>query len=245
MRKLRLLALAMVGVMGLSLGLTGCGETKTDDKKTETTKKEDDKKEEAKDKAEDKKDEPEKQAEKPGESGFEEFPVADQIELGPYVVAPVYFQPVDMYPKQAAGTSKEDSACHLEADIHLLPEKSQAFGFGAPEEGEDGELEGAWVPYLTVKYEIVDKDGKTTDEGVFMPMNASDGPHYGGNIKKEALKDGEQYKLKLTIVPPSEYLLHIDDETGVDGAKGGKKEYEEFYKELTHEFDWSYAEQWQ
>ena len=245
MRKMKLLALALVGVMGLTV-FTGCGETKKTadtNKKVEDTKKDGDKKDETK-KEDTKKEDSSKEASKPGQgTGFEEFPIDMQKEVGPYIVSPVYFQPVDMYPDITSGVKKEDAACHLEADIHLLPEKSVAFGFGAAEKNEDGELEGAWVPYLSVNYKIIDSSGKTVDEGTFMPMNAEDGPHYGANIKKDALSNGK-YKLQLTIVPPKEYLLHIDEETGVIGAREGKKDYEEFFKEYTVEFDWDYEVQW-
>ena len=49
-----------------------------------------------------------------------------------------------------------------------------------------------------------------------MPMNASDGPHYGANIKFE---DGVgKYNVKFEIsAPGNEYLLHTDPETGVTG----------------------------
>lgn len=228
MKKNKLVAFALVGVIGMT-SLTGCGEKDESNNKVSVDSKD--------------KDTKESNTPKPGEgTGFTEYPIGEQKEVGPYIVSPVYFQPVDMYPATTAGIKKEDSSCHLEADIHLLPSMSTAFGFGAPEKNEDGEEEGAWVPYLTVKYEIV-KDGKTVDEGTFMPMNAEDGPHYGANIKKDALSNGK-YKLKITIVPPKEYLLHIDQETGVQGARDGKKEYEEFFKEYSAEFDWDYEVQW-
>ena len=50
-----------------------------------------------------------------------------------------------------------------------------------------------------------------------MPMVASDGPHYGDNIK---LEGAGKYKLKYTILPPSanqhaHFGRHVDKETGV------------------------------
>jgi uncharacterized protein involved in high-affinity Fe2+ transport len=50
-----------------------------------------------------------------------------------------------------------------------------------------------------------------------MPMNASDGPHYGANIK---LGEAGKYTVRFIIESPTEaygYLLHIDKETGVEG----------------------------
>ena len=139
----------------------------------------------------------------PGEvAGFEEFPIGDDVELGPLNVAAVYFQPVDMEP---AGKSlpASESDMHIEADISAL---KNDLGYGV----------GDFVPNLTVKYEITSKDGKTKVEGTFMPMNASDGPHYGANIK---LGTAGTYKVKFTIENPEAqgFLLHVDKETGVPG----------------------------
>ena len=162
---------------------------------------------------------------KPGETGFEEIPIGE-TQVGPYNVAAVYFQPVDMYPV-GKGVSREDADMHLEADIHLKPEDAIAYGFG---NGDD-----IWPAYLTVKYEIAKVDGKVVMSGSFMPMNASDGPHYGANIKK-GLPVGP-YKLKFIIEPPTDYLLHIDDETGVPAKEGAKK----FFQTHTVVFDWNYT----
>ena len=55
------------------------------------------------------------------------------------------------------------------------------------------------MPGLTVDYVITDKnDPSNTQEGTFMEMVASDGPHYGGNIALD--KDGE-YTLTFKITP--------------------------------------------
>lgn len=167
---------------------------------------------------------------KPGEAGFEEIPIGE-TQVGPYNVAAVYFQAVDMYPT-GKGLSREESDMHLEADIHLQPVYAIAYGFG---NGED-----IWPAYLTVKYEIADLKGNVVMEGSFMPMNADDGPHYGANIAK-GLKVGK-YKLKFIIEPPTDYLLHIDDETGVPAKEAAKN----FFSTHTVVFDWNYtAEQLQ
>ena len=162
---------------------------------------------------------------KPGEAGFEEIPIGE-TQVGPYNVAAVYFQAVDMYPT-GKGLSREESDMHLEADIHLKPEAAVQYGFG---NGED-----IWPAYLTVKYEICKIDGKVVMDGSFMPMNADDGPHYGANIAK-GLPVGP-YKLRFIIEPPTDYLLHIDDETGVPAKEAAK----EFFKTHTVEFDWNYT----
>ena len=164
---------------------------------------------------------------KPGEAGFAEIPIGEEKEVGPYTVAAVYFQAVDMYPA-GKNPSKEDSDMHLEADIHLKKYDAMMYGFGSGD--------NIWPAYLTVKYQIMTPDKKNVImEGSFMPMNADDGPHYGCNVAK-GLKVGK-YNLRFIIEPPTDYLLHTDDETGVP-AKGNAKE---FFKTWTVDFNWNYT----
>lgn len=167
----------------------------------------------------------------PGETGFLEIPIGETI-AGPYQVAAVYFQAVDMVPENKQPSAAE-SDLHLEADIHLTAEASVKYGFG---EGEEN-----WPAYLTVAYKVMSEDGsKEITSGVFMPMNASDGPHYGINLKKGILPVGK-YKLVLEIKASEDYLLHVDEETGVAGAvEGGKDAASEYYVKQTVEFEWNY-----
>jgi uncharacterized protein involved in high-affinity Fe2+ transport len=145
------------------------------------------------------------QAPKPGAetAGFEEFPLGDEQQAGPLNVAGVYFQPVDMEPAGLGGLAASQSDMHLEADIAALPNNN--LGYGA----------GDFVPYLTVKYKAQKQGGKLI-EGNFMPMSASDGPHYGNNVK---LDGPGRYKITFIIENPEKqsYLLHVDKETGVTG----------------------------
>ncbi|MDR1363475.1 MAG: iron transporter [Spirochaetaceae bacterium] len=144
----------------------------------------------------------------PGETaGFEEFPLGDDIELGPLNVAGVYFQPVDMIPA-SAGLPASQSDMHLEADISAA---ENDLGYGV----------GDFVPNLTVKYEIVKSTGEKS-EGTFMPMNASDGPHYGANVKLPGGGPG-QYTVRFFIQNPEAqgYVLHVDKTTGVPGRFWG------------------------
>jgi uncharacterized protein involved in high-affinity Fe2+ transport len=140
----------------------------------------------------------------PGEeAGFEEFPLGDEIELFPLNVAGVYFQPVDMLP---AGNSlpAAQADMHMEADISAL--EGNELGYGA----------GDFVPNLTVRYEIAKAGSAWKIDGTFMPMNASDGPHYGANLK---LDGAGTYNIKFLILNPESqgYLLHVDQDTGVPG----------------------------
>jgi uncharacterized protein involved in high-affinity Fe2+ transport len=139
----------------------------------------------------------------PGEgAGFEEFPLGDPQSVGPLEVAGVYFQPVDMEPA-GMGLPAAQSDFHLEADISAGPNE---LGYGV----------GDFVPNLTVEYTITAEDGTVADSGTFMPMNASDGPHYGANI---ALADAGTYDVAFIIHSPEKngHMLHVDPETGVTG----------------------------
>jgi uncharacterized protein involved in high-affinity Fe2+ transport len=140
----------------------------------------------------------------PGGAGFEEFPIGDDQDVGPLHIAGVYFQPVDMAPEGAGGLAKDQSDMHLEADISA--NENNNLGYGA----------GEFVPNLTVKYKIEKVGGSKPIEGVFMPMSASDGPHYGNNVKLDGPGD---YKITFIIDSPEKqnYLLHVDKETGVEG----------------------------
>ncbi|MDR3331775.1 MAG: iron transporter [Synergistaceae bacterium] len=142
----------------------------------------------------------------PGEAtkGFEEFPLGDDHLVGPLNIAGVYFQPVDMEPAGLGGIPASQSDMHLEADISAAD--GNDLGYGA----------GDFVPNLTVKYRAQKQGTDKVIEGNFMPMNASDGPHYGNNVK---LDGAGTYKITFIIDSPEKqsYLLHVDKETGVTG----------------------------
>ncbi len=128
--------------------------------------------------------------------GFTEVEIFSGVEKEFLNLNAVYFQPVDM----TGGYKAEDYDCHLELDVSAL---QNGLGYGT----------GDWVPYLTVNYEVTkNDDGSKVSEGTFMPMAASDGPHYGANIKMAG--DG-LYTVKFTVKFPdsSTYLIHTD-ETG-------------------------------
>jgi uncharacterized protein involved in high-affinity Fe2+ transport len=138
-----------------------------------------------------------------GVAGFEEFPIGDDQQLGPLNVAGVYFQPVDMEPA-GMGLAAADADFHIEADISAA--KGNNLGYGV----------GDFVPWLPDDSELEESNGDLAGEGTFMPMSASDGPHYGANI---ALPNAGTYMVRFIITSPESqgYLLHTDDETGVTG----------------------------
>jgi uncharacterized protein involved in high-affinity Fe2+ transport len=146
----------------------------------------------------------------PGEAaGFEEFPLGDDFERGPLNIAGVYFQPVDMIPA-SAGLPASQSDMHLEADISAL---ENDLGYGV----------GDFVPNLTVQYEIIKLSTNERVEGTFMPMNASDGPHYGANVKLPGSGGAGEYTVRFLVQNPEAqgYVLHVDQATGVPGRFWG------------------------
>lgn len=115
-------------------------------------------------------------------------------------IAAVYIQPVTMDPSMP-GMGEAD--IHLEADIKALADNPNGFP------------EGTWIPYLTISYTITKQGSDWRTQGTFMPMVASDGPHYAQNIK---LNGAGRYKLSYHIDPPMRagFFRHTDRESGVN-----------------------------
>ncbi|MCI0598000.1 MAG: iron transporter [Beijerinckiaceae bacterium] len=133
-----------------------------------------------------------------------EYPAGTPQEQNGMEIAAVYLQPVEMDPPGAMLPAAQ-SDVHLEADIR------------AGKDNRNGFAQGDWIPYLAVGYELTKLDGNETRKGMFMPMVANDGPHYGGNVK---MMGPGKYKLHITIAPPGEnehihFGRHADKETGV------------------------------
>lgn len=117
------------------------------------------------------------------------------------IVRPVYLQPVHMAPV-LPGLNGTAFDAHIELDIHADKNNPQGF---AP---------GAWIPYLTVSYQIKKLGSDWSTFGTLMVMTANDGPHYGANIKF----DGPgKYRASFRIMPPpyNAFFRHTDKETGV------------------------------
>ena len=133
-----------------------------------------------------------------------EYPIGTPQQKNGMEIAAVYLQPVEMEPEGHMRKASE-SDIHIEADIHALANNPNGFE------------EGAWIPYLVVKFEVSKIGSDFRVAGDFMPMVANDGPHYGDNIK---LQGPGKYQLKLTVLPPSQnphghFGRHVDKETGV------------------------------
>lgn len=137
----------------------------------------------------------------PGQAG--EYEIGNAQTVHGMEIAAVYLQPVEMEPAgMMRGASESD--VHLEADIHATADNKNGFA------------DGSWIPYLSIGYELT-KVGGGAIAGEFMPMVASDGPHYGDNVK---LLGPGAYKLRFTVRPPSHaahahFGRHVDRETGV------------------------------
>ncbi|HEX2581721.1 MAG TPA: iron transporter [Dongiaceae bacterium] len=138
------------------------------------------------------------------QAAAKEYPIGKAQFANGMEIGAVYLQPIEMDPP---GMMRDVaiSDIHLEADIHATKDNNNGFA------------EGDWIPYLVVRYELK-KDGETAGQsGDLMAMVASDGPHYGDNLK---LSGPGKYSLTLTIMPPSSnpalhFGRHVDKETGV------------------------------
>jgi len=87
--------------------------------------------------------------------------------------------------------------------------------------------------HLQVTYELTKVGTTQTIKGDMMGMVASDGPHYGDNVK---LFGPGKYHLKLNIAPPMQtghmaFGRHVDKETGVGP----------WFKPYTIEYDFPFA----
>lgn len=139
-----------------------------------------------------------------------EYEIGEPQQCGGLEVGAVYLQPIEMEPPGVMRPAAE-SDVHLEADISALANNPQGF------------TEGSFVPYLNVSF-ILTKVGGETQRGDFHAMVASDGPHYGDNIK---LQGPGKYALTYIITPPGakvdahaahgahSFGRHVDKETGV------------------------------
>lgn len=130
-----------------------------------------------------------------------EQPAGEPIEINGMQVMGIYLQPVVMEP----ATPDQDATktdIHLEADIHAAAKNANGFA------------EDDWIPFLAVDYQLTKKGSDWKARGVLLPMVASDGPHYGANVK---LDGPGAYELIFHIAPPSAhgFMRHTDKETGV------------------------------
>ncbi len=129
----------------------------------------------------------------PPRTGAVEVPIGDtkRVPEAGLEVAAIYLQPIEMEPAAHHGRAlyltRDRADIHLEADIHALPGSQQGF--------HDGE----WIPGLAVRFVLKHLDSAAEQSGLLHPMTASDGPHYGANVKMAGLGS---YRLMLLLEPP-------------------------------------------
>lgn len=130
-----------------------------------------------------------------------EIGIGKPIVMDGLILRPVYLQSVHMAPA-LPGLDKGNFDAHLELDIHA--DKNNPQGFDP----------GAWIPYLTVSYELWKIGSDWSSQGTLMAMTANDGPHYGANVK---FNGPGKYRLRFRILPPPYmgFMRHTDKETGV------------------------------
>lgn len=153
------------------------------------------------------------QGSNPGAAGFREYPIGEH-EQNSMRVAAVWLPPVMM---EGQDPLSGQDVIHLEADVAATRGNPNGFGLGE------------WVPYLRIQYEIRDASGKLVKKGLFQPMVAGDGPHYGTTLE---MPGPGQYKLIYFLEPPSVsgFGRHCDKVTGVAP----------WWKAFQVEFDWTY-----
>jgi len=148
-----------------------------------------------------------------------EYPIGKPKVVHGMEIGAVYLQPVVMEP--AMGLTAKQTDIHLEADIQ------------AQENNPNGFPPGGWIPDLVIHYELEREGGSKQISGDFGAMVASDGPHYGANVK---LDGPGRYHLTYTIKPPGTsnghaFMRHVDKETGVSP----------WFEPFTVEYDFVYA----
>ncbi len=156
-----------------------------------------------------------------------ETPIGDtkRVAEAALEVAAVYLQPIEMEPATHQGRvlylTRDKADIHLEADIHALPGSKQGF--------RDGE----WIPGLTVRFVLKHLDSGAEQSGILHPMTASDGPHYGANLKMPGLGT---YRLTFLVEPPG----RMPDDAPVRQGLGRSASVAPWWKPFTLEWTFKY-----
>ncbi len=115
-----------------------------------------------------------------------EFPIGKPLVTAGMEINTVYLQPITMEPAGMMNDAKK-SDIHLEADIHAVAKNP------------NGYAEGDWIPGLEITYKLQKAGSTKVIEGLMMPMVASDGPHYGDNVKLDGVG---KYTLTMVVNAP-------------------------------------------
>ncbi len=137
----------------------------------------------------------------------EEYAIGKAQTIEHLTLVPHYLTGIEMSP-MPHHAAMGGNAVHLEIDVHAAA--GEAHGFA----------KGAWMPYLTITYNITKKDSGFTAKGTLAPMTAGDGPHYANNVSLDG--DGT-YSVTYHIEPPSKagFVRHTDKATGPACPTGG------------------------
>ncbi len=157
-----------------------------------------------------------------GSAMAREFYVGGPVEAHDMEIVANYLIGVVMSPMpETMGGMMEHGAdvIHLEADIHATADNPYGYA------------DGAWIPYLTISYDLTKAGSDWTASGKLLPMTAKDGPHYANNL---AMNGPGEYHLTYRIDPPAEgvFARHVDKETGVP----------EWWKPVTVNFTFKYPQ---
>lgn len=156
-----------------------------------------------------------------------EIPVGEPKAIGEagVEVAAVYLQPIEMEPAAHEGKPlylrRDRSDIHLEADIRAL--KGNPHGLG----------EGEWVPGLLIRYRLRRADTGEEQSGILHPMVASDGPHYGANVKMMGLG---AYRLTYVVEPPGRAAAEAPVRQDFGRAAGSAPWWKPFSVEWTFRY---------
>lgn len=132
-----------------------------------------------------------------------EYPAGDPVLVAGMEIAAVYLQPIEMDPPDRM-PAPALSDIHLEADIHATADNRNGFA------------EGDWLPNLHVEYLLTRLDSGQQVAGALMPMVASDGPHYGDNVKLPGMGNYRlTFKVHSQPRDTTGFGRHVDKETGV------------------------------
>jgi uncharacterized protein involved in high-affinity Fe2+ transport len=134
----------------------------------------------------------------PSRPKLQEYPIGDDVEKHHIRFAAVWLRSIMM----DGMASSAPGLIHVEADVRALANNPNGFALDE------------FVPYLKVKYTLVDAKKVVISEGEMIPMVAIDGLHYGASME---LPPPGSYKLTYHIEPPSAGGLgrHSDPASGV------------------------------
>ncbi len=156
-----------------------------------------------------------------------ETPIGDtkRVAEAALEVAAVYLQPIEMEPATHHGRvlylTRDKADIHFEADIHALPGNTQGF--------RDGE----WIPGLTVRFVLKHLDSGAEQSGILHPMTASDGPHYGANLKMPGLGN---YRLTFLVEPPGQVPADAPVRQGLGRSASATPWWKPFTLEWTFKY---------